>query len=223
MAAARLSAGEYRESHLARGTTSVCKFCRRENLKLFLKGERCFTDKCAFERRAYPPGQHGQRRTKVSDFGLQLREKQKLKRLYGLLERQFRGYFEKADRQKGATGLNLLKRLELRLDNVVYRLGFGGSRKEARQLVLHGHFLVNTKPVTIPNTILKVGDEISVSPKSQTRTPILRAMEDIKKHEIPDWLETNAAEFKGRIKYQPERQQITLPIEEQLVVELYSR
>lgn len=192
-------------------------------MKLFLKGERCFTDKCAFERRAYPPGQHGQRRTKVSDFGLQLREKQKLKRLYGLLERQFRGYFERADAQKGATGLNLLKRLELRLDNVVFRLGFGGSRKEARQLVLHGHFLLNGKPATIPNMILKVGDEVSVRQKSRECTPVLRSLEDIKKHEIPDWLEQNPAEFRGRVKYQPERQQITLPIEEQLVVELYSR
>lgn len=208
---------------MARSTTSVCKFCRRENTKLFLKSERCFTDKCAFERRAYPPGQHGQRRTKVSDFGLQLREKQKLKRIYGLLERQFRGYFERADRQKGATGLNLLKRLELRLDNVVYKLGFGGSRKEARQLVLHRHFLVNGKAVSIPNTILKIGDEVSVRNKSRERTPIVRAMEDIKKREIPDWLEQVSAEFKGRIKYAPERQQITLPIEEQLVVELYSR
>ncbi len=223
MVVVRRNVDAYRECQLARSTCSVCKFCRRENLKLFLKGERCFSDKCAFERRAYPPGQHGQRRTKVSDFGLQLREKQKLKRLYGILERQFRTYFERADRQKGATGHNLLKRLELRLDNVVYRLGFGGSRKEARQLVLHGHFFVNGKPVTIPNTILDVGDEVLVRPKSQTRTPILRSLEDIKKHEIPDWLEQNPAEFKGRVKYLPERQQITLPIEEQLVVELYSR
>lgn len=192
-------------------------------MKLFLKSERCFTDKCAFERRAYPPGQHGQRRTKVSDFGLQLREKQKLKRLYGLLERQFRGYFERADAQKGATGFNLLKRLELRLDNVVYKLGFGGSRKEARQLVLHRHFFVNGKPVSIPNTILRVGDEVTVRPKSKERVPILRAMEEVKKREIPDWLEAVPAEFKGKIKYAPERQQITLPIEEQLVVELYSR
>ena len=208
---------------MARSTTSVCKYCRRENLKLFLKGERCHSDKCAFDRRAYPPGQHGQRRTKVSDFGLQLREKQKLKRLYGLLERQFRGYFERADSQRGATGYNLLKRLELRLDNVIYRLGFGGSRKEARQLVLHGHFLVNGKSVNIPNTILKLGDEVSVRSKSRDRVSILRAMEDVKKHEIPDWLEQIPAEFKGKIKYLPERQQITLPIEEQLVVELYSR
>jgi small subunit ribosomal protein S4 len=208
---------------LARSTTSVCKFCRRENMKLFLKGDRCFSDKCAFERRDYPPGQHGQRRTKLSDFGLQLREKQKVKRIYGILERQFRKYFEAADAQKGATGLNLLRRLEIRLDNVVYRLGFGDSRKEARQLVLHGHFFVNGKPVAIPNTILRVNDEITVRPKSQKATPILRAMENAKKREIPDWLEMNPGEFKGRIKYMPERTQVTLPIEENLIVELYSR
>jgi small subunit ribosomal protein S4 len=208
---------------LARSITSVCKFCRRENMKLFLKGDRCLSDKCAFERRAYPPGQHGQRRTKLSDYGLQLREKQKVKRIYGLLERQFRLYFEKADRQKGATGTNLLRRVELRLDNVAYRLGFGDSRKEARQLVLHSHFFLNGKPVNISNIILRVGDEVSVAPKSQKATPILRAMENVKKREIPDWLELNAAEFKGRVKYLPERNHVTLPIEENLVVELYSR
>jgi len=192
-------------------------------MKLFLKGDRCLGDKCAFERRAYPPGQHGQRRTKLSDYGLQLREKQKVKRLYGLLERQFRGYFEKADRQKGATGINLLRRVECRLDNVIYRLGFGDSRKEARQLVLHSHFLVNGKSVNVPNTVLRAGTEISVKAKSQTKVPIMRAMENVKKREIPDWLELNAAEFKGKIKYPPERNHITLPIEENLVVELYSR
>jgi small subunit ribosomal protein S4 len=208
---------------LARTTSSVCKFCRRENMKLFLKGDRCFGDKCAFERRSYPPGQHGQRRTKVSDYGLQLREKQKVKRIYGLLERQFRKYFITSDRQKGATGLNLLRRLETRLDNVVYRMGFGDSRKEARQLVLHSHFLVNGKPVNVSNTILRVNDEVAVTPKSQKATPILRAMENVKKREIPDWLEMNAAEFKGKIKYLPERNHVTLPIEENLVVELYSR
>jgi len=192
-------------------------------MKLFLKGDRCFTDKCAFERRSYPPGQHGQRRTKLSDYGLQLREKQKVKRIYGLLERQFSKYFDAADRQKGATGLNLLRRVEIRLDNVVYRLGFGDSRKEARQLVLHSHFLVNGKPVNIPNTILKVGDEVSIRPKSQKAVPILRSMENVKKREVPDWLELNQTEFKGKIKYLPERTQVTLPIEENLVVELYSR
>lgn len=208
---------------MARSTTSVCKFCRRENMKLFLKGDRCLGDKCAFERRSYPPGQHGQRRTKLSDYGLQLREKQKVKRIYGLLERQFRKYFEKADAQKGATGHNLLRRVELRLDNVTYRLGFGDSRKEARQLVLHSHFLVNGKPVNIANTVLRVGDEVSVRTKSQKAVPILRAMQNIAKREVPDWLELNQAEFKGKIKYLPERNHVTLPIEENLVVELYSR
>ena len=208
---------------MARSTTSNCKFCRRENMKLFLKGDRCFSDKCAFERRAYPPGQHGQRRTKLSDFGLQLREKQKVKRIYGLLERQFSKYFDFADAQKGATGLNLLRRMETRLDNVAYRAGFGDSRKEARQLVLHSHFLVNGKPVNVPNTILRVNDEITVRPKSRTAVPILRAIQNAAKREIPDWLETNHAEFKARVKYLPERNQVTLPIEENLVVELYSR
>jgi small subunit ribosomal protein S4 len=192
-------------------------------MKLFLKGDRCYGDKCAFERRAYPPGQHGQTRTKVSDFGLQLREKQKVKRIYGILERQFRKYFDVADRQKGVTGLNLLRRLEIRLDSVVYRMGFGDSRKEARQLVLHSHFFVNGKPVNIPNTILRANDEVSVRPKSQKLTSILRSIENSKKREIPDWLEVNAAEFKGRIKFLPERNHVTLPIEENLVVELYSR
>jgi small subunit ribosomal protein S4 len=192
-------------------------------MKLFLKGDRCYGDKCAFERRAYPPGQHGQTRTKVSDFGLQLREKQKVKRIYGILERQFRKYFDIADRQKGVTGLNLLRRLEIRLDSVVYRMGFGDSRKEARQLVLHSHFFVNGKPVNIPNTILRANDEVSVRPKSQKLTTILRSIENSKKREIPDWLEVNAAEFKGRIKFLPERNHVTLPIEENLVVELYSR
>ncbi len=192
-------------------------------MKLFLKGDRCYGDKCAFERRAYPPGQHGQRRTKLSDFGLQLREKQKVKRIYGILERQFRKYFDSADRQKGITGLNLLRRLEIRLDSVVYRMGFGDSRKEARQLVLHSHFFVNGKPVNIPNTILKANDEVSVRPKSQKLVTILRSIENSKKREISDWLEVNAAEFKGRIKFLPERNHVTLPIEENLVVELYSR
>lgn len=192
-------------------------------MKLFLKGDRCLTDKCAFERRSYPPGQHGQRRTKLSDYGLQLREKQKVKRIYGLLERQFRKYFEKADAQKGATGHNLLRRMEIRLDNVVYRLGFGDSRKEARQLVLHSHFLVNGKKVNISNTILRPGDEVTVRPKSQKAVPILRAMENVKKREVPDWLELNQSEFKGKVKFLPERNHVTLPIEENLVVELYSR
>ena len=192
-------------------------------MKLFLKGDRCFTDKCAFDRRSYPPGQHGQRRTKVSDYGLQLREKQKLKRIYGFLEKQFRFYFEKASAQRGATGAALLERLERRLDNVVYKMGFGDSRKEARQLVLHSHFLVNGKPVNVPNLIVRTGDEISVVPKSQKATPILRAVQNSQKREIPDWVEVNYTEFKGKIKYMPERNHVTLPVEENLVVELYSR
>lgn len=208
---------------MARSTTSVCKFCRRENLKLFLKGDRCYTDKCAFDRRSYPPGQHGQRRTKVSDYGLQLREKQKVKRLYGLLERQFQKYFTTANSKKGATGHNLLQRLELRLDNVAHKLGFGDSRKEARQLVLHGHFLLNNRRVNIPNTICSAGDVIEVREKSRKVVPVMRAMENIKKREIPDWLELSAGEFKGKVKFVPERNHVTLPIEENLVVELYSR
>ena len=192
-------------------------------MKLFLKGDRCLGDKCAFERRAYPPGQHGQRRAKFSDFGLQLREKQKLKRIYGLLERQFEVYFDKADRQKGVTGTNLLRRLETRLDNVVYRLGFADSRKEARQLVTHAHFLVNGRKVSIPNYILRANDQISVKPKSQKAIPIVRAMENVKKREIPEWLELNAVEFKGSLRFLPERNHVTLPIEENLVVELFSR
>lgn len=192
-------------------------------MKLFLKGDRCFTDKCAYERRAYPPGQHGQRRTKLSDFGLQLREKQKVKRIYGVLERQFEVYFQRAERQKGATGFNLLRRLELRLDNVIYRMGFADSRPEARQLVSHAHFTVNGKVVNISNYIVRANDEIAVRPGSQKAVPILRALENVKKREIPDWLELNAGEFKGKVKYLPERNHVTLPIEENLIVELYSR
>lgn len=208
---------------MARTTCSVCKFCRRENMKLFLKGDRCNTDKCAFERRAYPPGQHGQRRTKLSDYGLQLREKQKLKRIYGILEKQFSRYFDMSDRKKGATGNNLLRLLETRIDNVIYRLGFGDSRKEARQLVKHSHFLLNGKKVSVSNIMLKAGDEVSVRAKSQTAVPIIRAMENVKKRDVPDWLELNSPEFKGKVKFLPERHHVTLPVEENLVVELYSR
>ena len=192
-------------------------------MKLFLKGDRCYTDKCGFERRAYPPGQHGQRRTKLSDYGLQLREKQKLKRIYGVLETQFARYFDIASRKKGSTGLNLLRVLETRLDGVVYRVGFADSRAEARQLVSHGHFLVNGKPVSVSNMILRVNDVVSVCPKSQQKKTILRALENVGKREIPDWLELNKTEFKGTVKYLPERNHITLPVEENLVVELYSR
>lgn len=208
---------------MARENDAQCKFCRRENMKLFLKGDRCMTEKCAFERRAYPPGQHGHRRTKLSDYGLQLREKQKVKHIYGILEKQFRRYYSIASKKKGATGLELLRILETRLDNVVYRLGFGDSRAEARQLVKHSHFLVNGKPVAVSNYILQKGDEISIVAKSQQKTPILRAMQNVSKREVPDWLELNQSEFKGTVKYLPERNHITLPIEENLIVELYSR
>ena len=208
---------------MAREHSAVCKFCRRENMKLFLKGDRCQTEKCAFERRAYPPGQHGQRRTKLSDYGLQLREKQKAKRIYGVLERQFRRYYDMANRTKGATGMNLLRILETRLDNVIYRCGLADSRKEARQLVLHSHFLVNGKSVNVSNYLLKVGDEVTVVEASRQKTPILRAIENAGKRETPDWLEVNLSEFKGRVKYLPERGHVTLPIEENLIVELYSR
>lgn len=208
---------------MARSITSVCKFCRRENMKLFLKGDRCMTDKCAYERRAYPPGQHGQRRTKLSDFGLQLREKQKVKRIYGLLERQFQTYFDRAERQKGATGLNLLRRLELRLDNVVHRMGFADSRPEARQLVAHAHFTVNGKVVNVSNYIVRANDVVAVRTNSQKSVPITRALQNVKKREVPDWLELNAETFSGTVKYLPERNHVTLPIEENLIVELYSR
>ena len=208
---------------MAKMNCSACKLCRRENMKLFLKGDRCYTDKCAFERRSYPPGQHGQRRTKVSDYGLQLREKQKVKRIYGLLERQFQKYFDRADRMKGATGLNLLRLLELRLDNAVYRMGFADTRREARQLVRHSHFLVNGKPTNVPNYVLRANDIVSVREKSRSATPIARAIESVKKREIPDWLDVNTTEFKGTVKFVPERHHVTLPVEENLVVELYSR
>ncbi len=208
---------------MSRIISSSCSFCRRENLKLFLKGERCYTDKCAFDRRAYPPGQHGQRRTKLSDYGLQLREKQKLRRLYGLGERQFRRYYFLASRQKGATGFNLLRLLERRFDNVIYRLGFCDSRQEARQLILHSHFLVNGKKISIPSYFLRVGDEITIRAKSQQMGAITRALSNVEKRQIPDWVELSKGELKGKVKYLPERNHITLPIEENLVVELYSR
>ncbi len=207
---------------MARYIGPKCKLARREGTDLFLKsGVKPLESKCKFQ--VPPGGIKGERKTRLSDYGLQLREKQKVKRIYGLLERQFRKYFEKADAQKGATGHNLLRRMEIRLDNVVYRLGFGDSRKEARQLVLHSHFLVNGKKVNISNTILRPGDEVTVRPKSQKAVPILRAMENVKKREVPDWLELNQSEFKGKVKFLPERNHVTLPIEENLVVELYSR
>lgn len=208
---------------MARYKESVCRLCRREGLKLFLKGDRCFSDKCAFERRSYAPGDHGQMRRKYSDYGVQLREKQKLKRMYGLLERQFRGYFGKADRQKGITGTNLLLFLERRLDNMIFRMGFANSRNEARQLVRHDHFLVNGKPVNIPSYLVNVGSEILVREKSKKVGRILEAMETVARRGVPQWLELDKDNFKGVVKSLPSREELVMPVQEQLVVELYSK
>ncbi len=202
---------------------SVCKLCRRENVKLFLKGDRCFSDKCSFERRPYPPGQHGQSRLKFSEFALQLREKQKAKRYYGVYERQFRRYFQEADRLRGVTGTELLSLLETRLDNVVYSLGFASSRREARHLVKHNHFLVNGKKANIPSYNVSKGDVIEVKEHSRGVNKILGAVESVKKREIPGWLEAEHANFKGVVKDMPSRENVTLPVEENMIVEYYSR
>jgi small subunit ribosomal protein S4 len=197
--------------------------CRRENLKLFLKGERCYTEKCAFERRNYPPGQHGQERKKLSDYGAQLREKQKVKRMYGLLETQFRNVFKEAERQKGITGEILLSLLERRLDNTIYRLGFASTRSEARQLVRHNHFLVNQTKVNIPSYLVKPGDVIEVREKSKKVGRILEAIEGVARRGIPQWLELDKDQMKGIVKDLPTRADITIPIQEKLIVELYSK
>lgn len=208
---------------MARNICSVCRICRRENQKLFLKGDRCYTEKCAFERRGYPPGQHGQGRIKFSEYGLQLREKQKVKRTYGMLEKQFRTLFERAERTKGITGSNLLTMLERRLDNVAYRTGFASSRTEARQLVRHGHFTVNGKSVDIPSVLVEKGDLIEVHEKSRSTTRIQSAIEGVKRREIPQWLELDAGAMKARIRDLPSRDDVTAPTEERLIVELYSK
>lgn len=208
---------------MARYRESVCKLCRREGLKLFLKGDRCYSDKCAFERRGYAPGEHGHRRQKNTDYGVQLREKQKLRRIYGLMERQFKGYFERADRQRGITGTNLLLLLERRLDNMVYRLGFASSRNEARQLVLHNHFTVNGKKVNIPSYLVGVGDVIEVREKSRDIERIKEAMETVARRGIPSWLELDKENFRGMVKTLPTREDLTMPVQEHLVVELYSK
>jgi small subunit ribosomal protein S4 len=202
---------------------SVCKFCRRENMKLFLKGDRCFTDKCSFERRPYPPGQHGQSRLKFSEFALQLREKQKTKRYYGVYEKQFRKYFHEADRTRGVTGEELLKLLETRLDNVVYSLGFAASRREARHLVKHGHYTLNGQKADIPSLNVEKGDVIEVKQASREVTKIMAAIESVKKREIPGWLEADHGAFKGVVKDMPTRENVTLPVEENMIVEYYSR
>ena len=208
---------------MARYTGSVCRLCRREGTKLFLKGDRCFTEKCAIERRAYPPGQHGQGRVRFSDYGVQLREKQKVKRMYGLLEKQFESTMKRASRMKGRSGENLLILLERRLDNVVFRMGFATSRAEARQLVSHGHFLVNGRRATIPSMLLRPETVVTLAPKSQKVVRIAGALEALETRSLPQWLEIDKDGFKGTVKVMPVRDDITMPIQEQLIVELYSR
>jgi small subunit ribosomal protein S4 len=192
-------------------------------MELFLKGDRCYTDKCAIKRRNYPPGQHGQGRTKNSAYGIQLREKQKVRRIYGLMENQFRGYFAEADRMKGVTGENLLSLLERRLDNVVYRLGFASSRSESRQLVRHGHFTLNGKKVDIPSIQTRVGDVIELREKSRKIVSINDALDAVARRGVPQWLDLDRDAFKGNLKALPVREDVTTPIQEQLVVELYSK
>lgn len=209
---------------MARYKDSVCRLCRREGLKLFLKGDRCYSDKCAIERREYGPGQHGQsRRGKLSDFGVQLREKQKVRELYGLLERQFQRTFNRAERMKGVTGENLIKILEARLDNMVYRFGFANSRTEARLLVGQNHFLVNNKRVNIPSAQTKPGDCISLREKSKKVARIIGALDAVERRGVPEWLVLDREKMAGTIKALPLREQITIPIEEQLIVEYYSK
>lgn len=208
---------------MARNTASVCRMCRREGMKLFLKGERCFTDKCAIERRNYPPGQHGQGRHKFSEYSIQLREKQKVKRIYGVLERQFRRYFQMAERGKGVTGEALLVLLERRFDNTVYRMGFSNSRSEARQLIRHGHFAVNGRKVTIPSFLVKQGDKVEVREKSRKVVRIVESLELSQRRGVPDWLEMDREAFAGMVKAYPERADLTMPINETLIVELYSK
>ncbi len=207
---------------MARYRDAKCRLCRREGIKLFLKGARCFTDKCAIERRNYPPGQHGLNRGKLTPFGIQLREKQKAKRIYGVLEQQFRRYFESAERQKGATGENLLKLLELRLDNVVYRLGFAASRRESRQMVAHGHFQVNGRKVSIPSYLAKVGDTVELRPTSKQAARVDDNL-NAGRGQIPQWLELQPEGRRGVVRSVPLREDIQLPVSEQLIVELYSK
>ncbi len=208
---------------MARYRGPVCKLCRRDGMKLYLKGDRCFSEKCAVERRNYPPGEHGQGRTKFSEYGNQLREKQKVKRMYGLLENQFHLYFNRADRLKGITGENLLVLLERRLDNMVYRFGFATSRSEARQLVLHNHFLVNGKKVNIPSYLIKVGDTITLQQSSRKVERIVEALEVSFRRGIPQWLEFDKNNVTGTVKAMPARKDLTMPISENLIVELYSK
>ena len=208
---------------MAKYTGPVCRLCRREGIKLFLKGSRCMTEKCAVERRAFPPGQHGQARPRASEYSTQLREKQKLKRMYGVLERQFRGVFAKAERQEGITGENLLRMLERRLDNVVYRLGFAASRNEARQLINHGHFRVNDRKVDKPSFLVREGDVIAVKLRSRSIVPITAALEGVDGRGVPGWLDLDKANYMGSVRGLPAKDEIQVPVNEQLVVDLYSR
>lgn len=208
---------------MARYREAVCRLCRREGMELYLKGDRCFTDKCAIKRRGYPPGQHGQRRPKHSDYGVQLREKQKARRIYGLLEKQFHNYFEKADRMKGKTGDNLLILLERRLDNVVFKLGFAVTRRESRQLVRHGHFLVAGRRVNIPSYLVRPGDVVEIRERSRKILSVNEALDAVARKGIPVWLELERENFRGSVKALPSRADITEPIQEQLIVELYSK
>lgn len=208
---------------MAKYNDAKCRLCRREGTKLFLKGDRCFTDKCAQDRRPYAPGQHGRARKKLSEYALQLREKMKVRRIYGVLEKQFHGYFEDAEMAKGVTGANLLVILERRLDNVVYRMGFANSRSQARQLVRHGIFTLNGRKVTIPSLQVRVGDEIAV-PEKNRNIPVIAAAQDvIARRGCPAWVEVDGASFKGVVKALPQRDDIQTPIEESLIVELYSK
>ncbi len=208
---------------MARYLGSVCRLCRREGTKLFLKGDRCFSEKCAVEKRAYPPGMHGQGRTRFSDYGVQLREKQKVKRMYGLLEHQFRSTFDRASRMKGRAGENLLMLLEQRLDNVVFRMGFATSRSEARQLVRHGHFTLNGRKANTPSIQVRSGEVVTVREKSRKVERISSALDALEGRSVPQWLEIDKENFSGTIKQLPVREDVTLPIDEQLIVELYSR
>ena len=208
---------------MARNVGPVCRLCRREGLKLFLKGERCYSDKCAIERRNYPPGAHGQARTRFSEFAIRLREKQKVKRIYRLLEKQFAHYFDVAERMQGITGESLLVLLERRLDNVIYRLGFATSLAQARQLVRHGHFEINGKKVTIPSYLVAVGQMVSITEKSRTKKVIVEALEMAQRRGVPPWIALERDQFRGSLRSYPARTDLTMPISEKLIVEHYSR
>ena len=211
------------EDVVARYRDAVCKLCRREGIKLFLKGDRCFSTKCAIEKRNYVPGVHGQRRTKLSNYAIQLREKQKMRRMYGVLETQFRKYFHLAERQKGITGENLVRILEQRLDSVVHRLGFAASRAQARVFIGHGHFLINGRKVDIPSYMVRPGETIEPRPKSREVLAIKTALEGAKKRPLPSWLELDATSMKGTVRSVPTREETTIPVDEQLIVALYSK